>query len=473
MTTHIETPDPLLRAAVTNGLQQRFGERLLQPGTPGYDDARALWNGMIEARPAFIARCHDRDDVVSAVAVAGEHRLPVAVRGGGHNVAGLASVDGGLVIDLSQMNAVRVEPEARLARVAGGATIADVDKHTQAHGLAVPMGVVSATGIAGLTLGGGLGWLRRRFGLSCDNLVEADVVTADGQVVHANAEQNSDLLWGLRGGGGNFGVVTSFGFRLHPVGPDVAFTFTLYPLERAHAVLRGHEAFLEVEPERVSTVATMGRVPSAEPFPSAIHGQEFIGVLGMDAGPALDGMDVMRPLRELATPLADLSGILPYLEAQRLYDEDYPDGMRYYWKSTSVMTLTDQAIDALVVRARAAPSPHSTIDIWLNGGAMARPDAAATAYGRRDVRYLVNPEANWHDPADDDANIAWARDCLRELTPDGDGKPYVNFPGFLEEGEAMTRAAFGANYARLARLKARYDPENLFARNPNVAPATA
>ena len=465
----LEFFDQLGRSKTLADLATRLSGTLLTPTSPGYDEARALWNGMIDPKPAAIAKCTNPQDVIHCVNFARERGLPVAVRGGGHNVAGFATIEGGLVIDLSAMRAVTVDPVARTARAQGGATWGDVDAVTQVHGLAAPGGVVSATGIAGLTLGGGMGWLRRKHGLSCDNLVGAEVVTADGRLVRASETENPELLWGLRGGGGNFGIVTAFEYRLHPVGPEVAFTFVFYPLEEAKAVLKAHHDFITSAPNEISTIAVLGRVPHGETFAPELHGTPFVGILGMHAGDPLEGERAIKALRELGTPLVDLSAIMPYREAQTIYDADYPDGHRYYWKSTNLETLSDEVLDILVRFARAAPSDHSTIDIWLNGGAMGRVPADATAYGRR-VPYIVNPEANWERPEDDDANITWARDCLKALEPHGLGGAYLNFPGLLEEGERMVKASFGENHARLVELKKQYDPSNFFRRNQNINP---
>lgn len=451
-------------------LQGRFSGELIRPGDAPYDQVRKIWNGMIDRYPALIARCQGVEDVQAAVNFARQQGLLVAVRGGGHNVAGYAVCEGGIVIDLSPMRQVTVDPVARVARAQGGATWGDVDAATQPFGLATPGGVVSATGVAGLTLGGGLGWLRRKYGLACDNLIAAEMVRADGQVVYTSEEQNPELLWGLRGGGGNFGIVTSFIYRLHPVGPEVAFTLVFYPLRKARQVLRFQEQFLSREPGDISTIAVLGRVPQAEAFPTAIHREPFVGILGMYAGEASQGMEVMQPLRELGEPLVDLSAIMPYTEAQKIYDADYPEGQRYYWKSGNMAALSDEAIELLVKHAELAPSDHSTIDIWFNGGAMGRVGASDTAYGRRDIPYLVNPEANWEHPQDDGANVAWARACLADLEGYSTGGLYLNFPGFLEEGEALVRSSYGQNYARLVALKQQYDPQNLFRRNPNIRP---
>lgn len=452
-------------------LQAHFSGQLILPGDATYNEARQVWNGMIDRYPALIARCHSTEDVQAAVNFAREQNLLVAVRGGGHNVAGYATCEGGIVIDLSPMRKVEVDPLARTARVEGGATLGDLDAATQAFGLAAAAGVVSTTGVAGLTLGGGLGWLRRKYGLACDNLVAAEVVTAGGQVVYTSESQNPELLWGLRGGGGNFGIVTSFVFKLHSVGPEVAFTFVFYPIAKVKEVLRFHQEFLSQEPGDISTIAVLGQVPHLEAFPAEVHGQPFVGVLGMYAGEATEGMKAMQPLRDLGESLVDLSAIMPYTEAQKVYDADYPNGHRYYWKSTNMNVLSDEVIEILTRYAIEAPSGHSTIDVWLNGGAMGQPGAGATAYGRRDIPYLVNPEANWERPEDDSLNITWARNLLAELEAYSAGGMYLNFPGFLEEGEKLVRASYGDNYARLVALKQQFDPHNLFRRNQNIKPS--
>jgi FAD/FMN-containing dehydrogenase len=458
-------------ATTLEELASNLDGELVRPGDPGYDEARSVWNGMIDLRPAAVARCASTDDVRNALRVARATGLPLAVRGGGHNVAGFGTVDGGLVIDLSLMRAVTVDPTARRVRAGGGVTLGDLDAATQAHGLVVPSGVVSETGIAGLTLSGGLGWVRRKWGLTSDNLVGATLVTASGDVLEITEESDPDLLWGLRGGGGNFGVVTEFGFDAHPLGPEVAFLFALYPLESARHVLAEHERIVDAVGDAVSTIAVLGHVPPLDDFPAEIHEAPYAGVLGMYAGPAEEGERALRPLRELGELLVDLSGPMQFIDAQKIYDPDYPAGHRYYWKSTRLDALSGDAIDALVERMLAAPSKHSTIDVWLNGGAIERVGETDTAFSGRSTRYVVNPEANWEDPADDGANVAWARSVLTALEAHAAGGAYLNFPGFLEEGERLVQASHGANYARLAALKRRLDPENLFRRNANVEPA--
>lgn len=337
------------------------------------------------------------------------------------------------------------------------------------------MGVVSETGIAGLTLGGGLGHLRRKRGLSSDNLLSVDVVTADGGFMRASETENTDLFWGVRGGGGNFGVITSFEYRLYPVGPEVMFCFVFYPGERSREVLRFCEEYMAQAPDEVGPIGVLGRIPRAEIFPEEWHGHPFAAVLAMYAGEAdaiAEGERALQPLRELGEPIADFSGRMPYTEAQQVLDEDYPKGHRYYWKSRNLDGLGDLEIDRLIAHAQSAPSDESTIDVWYQGGAMSRVGASETAFGDRSAPILIGVEANWKHPRDDAANVAWARECVSDLSRFSSGGGYLNFPGFLEEGEQQLRDAFGSNYERLASLKREYDPENLFRVNQNIQPAT-
>ena len=457
----------------TAALAKDFQGELIYPGDANYDEARGIWNGMIDRRPALIARCTRVADVQAALHFARESGLPLSVRGGGHNVAGHAVNDGGLVIDLSLMNSVAVDAEAQLAYVGGGATIADVDQATQAFGLATPLGVVTETGIAGLTLGGGFGHLRSKYGLSSDNLVAANVVTADGRIVHTNETENSDLLWGLRGGGGNFGIVTQFVYKLYPVGPEVYFTAVFHHGDHAKTGLQLYREFNDVAPDEVSTLAFLGIVPDgAEPFPPETRGERYVAFVAMYAGDSKEGEAVMRPLRKLsAKPLADFSGVMPYVEAQQFFDEDYPAGeMRYYWKSLNLLALDDKAIDRIIDRAYRQPSQHSTTDLWHIGGAVKRFDGEHGAFYGRHAAYILNPEANWEEAEDDAANVEWVRTFVDEMAEFSDGSRYLNFAGFQEEGDAMMSAAFGPQYARLAELKQKYDPTNLFNRNQNIKP---
>ena len=457
---------------VVEAFAARLRGELLRPGDAGYEEARKVWNGMIDRHPALIARAASVADVINAVNFARENELLLAVRGGGHNVAGTGTLDGGLLIDLSRMKGIKVDPEQRTVHAEGGVTIGELDKKTQSFGLATPMGVVSQTGIAGLTLGGGIGWLRRKHGLSSDNLISVDVVTADGRFVTASENENRELFWGIRGGGGNFGVVTCFEYRLHPVGPEVMFAFVFYPGERAKEVLRSLNEYAAQAPDEVSPVGVLGQVPRDEMFPEERHGEQYVAVLAMYSGGVEEGERVLAPLRELGEPIADFSGPMPYVEAQKLLDEDYPDGGRYYWKSTNVNGLGDEAIEQLISHAEAAASGHSTIDVWYQGGAMGRVGAEESAFGDRSAPVLLGIEANWEEPRDDEANVAWVRSTVSGMRRFSGGGTYLNFPGFFEEGQDLMRDAYGGNYRRLATLKNEYDPANLFRLNQNVKPAS-
>jgi hypothetical protein len=455
----------------TEQYEAEFHGDLIRPGDPDFDDARAVWNGMIDKRPALIARCVGVADVLSAVKFARENDLLVAVRGGGHNVAGTAVCDDGFVIDLSEMTGVRVDPEAHTAWVQAGATWAELDQETQAFGLATPGGMVSDTGIAGLTLGGGIGHLRCKYGLSCDNLRSVEVVTAEGEYLMASADQNEDLFWGLRGGGGNFGIVTGFEFELHPVGPDVATCLVFYSGDRLTEVLRAYREFVANASDEFSTLVFAGELPEEEMFSAEwIHEQKF-AIMGCYAGSADEGEAELKPLREFADPIADFSGTMPYTEFQKLLDEDYPDGMRYYWKSLYLDGLTDFAIDRIEYWAEAAPSPLSTVDVWQLGGAITDVGIEESAFAGRHAPFLLGVEANWEEPANDEANLEWVRDCLDDMRQFSDGSVYLNFPGFLEEGADMMRTTFGPSYDRLVTLKDEYDPENLFRMNQNIEPS--
>ncbi|MFP8956555.1 FAD-binding oxidoreductase [Natrialbaceae archaeon A-CW3] len=438
---------------------------VIRPGGAEYDDARAVWNGMIDKYPALIARCRGVADVIRAVEFARENDLGVTVRGGGHNVAGTAVCDDGLVIDLSEMKGVWVDPDERTAWVQGGATWADVDHETQAFGLATPGGVVSKTGVAGLTLGGGIGHLRCAYGLSCDNLRSVDVVTADGRYLTASADENEELFWGLRGGGGGLGVVTGFEFELHPIEPEVATCFVLYPGERAAECLRAYREYVSRAPDEVTTLSSTGVMLDEELFPDDVVDDLKIGFLGCFAGSPEDGEKVLAPLRELGEPVADFSATMPYTEFQQILDEDYPDGMRYYWKSLYLDRLTESAIDRICYWAESAPSPLSTVDVWELGGAITDVDLEESAFAGRHAPFLLGIEANWEEPANDDANVEWVRDCIADMRQFSDGAFYLNFPGFFEGGEAALETTFGSAYNRLIALKDEYDPESLF--NPN------
>jgi FAD/FMN-containing dehydrogenase len=468
--TRLDGTRLVLESEVIEGLRAQLGDQLILPGDPPYEDARRVWNGMIDRRPALIARCRGAADVIAAVRFARDHRLTLAVRGGGHNVAGFGTCDGGLVIDLSSMRAVRVTPGSHSVRVEGGATLGDVDRETQAFGLAIPGGIVSTTGVAGLTLGGGQGWLRRTYGMACDSLVSVDVVTADGDFVAASETENSDLFWALRGGGGNFGVVTSLEFQAYPVGPMVAFAGPVYPLESASSVIAGMRAFASDAPDEVNISATWWSIPEVPSFPEELHGRAVIILGAVYAGPADDGERMLQPLSKIAEPLLDLSGVVPYTGLQQMFDPFFPAGeLRYYWKSMYLSGLEEDVVQTVARHVATRPSALSMAGLWALGGALGRLDAGATATGSREAPYLLEILANWSDPADSDVNIAWAREFFETMKPHSTGKTNVNFPGLGDDRE-FGRAAFGEHWNRLSEIKKKYDPTNLFRLNQNIEP---
>lgn len=446
---------------------------VIHPGHLEYDAERVVWNGIIDRYPAAIVRVSNAADVAACITFARENDLPLAVRGGGHNVAGHGTCDGGLVIDLSNLNQVEVDVKNQTVTAGGGTTIGQLDAATQPHGLAVPMGVVSATGIAGLTLGGGFGWLRNKFGLACDNLLAAQVVTAAGQVIEADAGQNSDLLWGLRGGGGNFGVVTRFTFRAHPVGPDVLFQVVFHHGE-PEAMARGihfYNQFSQSAPDEVSTILILGHFPPDEAhYPVGLHHKPYTAVAALYAGDPEKGREVLKPLLDFAEPQLAISEVMPYVEAQQAFDAEFPNGMRYYWKSLNLTRFDTAVIERMVAHAHRAPSGLSTIDLWHVGGAVKRADPETAAFFGRDALHLFNMEANWVDEAEDEANIEWVRSGVADMSMFSDGSRYTNFAGFNEEGDKLVQQAYGSQYGRLAQLKQKYDPDNLFSRNANIKP---
>jgi len=460
-----------LDAEALEALSQQVRGPVLTPGDPAYDDARSIWNGLIDRRPALIVQCSGAADVVDAVNFAREQGLTLSIKAGGHNVAGNAVNDDGIVLDLSQMRGVHVDPALQTVRVQGGATWGDLDRETQLFGLAVPGGVVSTTGVAGLTLHGGLGHLRRKHGLSIDSLVSVDIVTADGELRRASATENEDLFWAVRGAGSNFGVVTSFEFRAHPVGPMVFVGAIFYPFEEASSILPAWRDFMATAPEELSSLAICWSVPPVEPFPPEIHGTPVVVVAAAYCGPAEEGERVVQPLRELAQPVVDASGPWPWLGLQSGFDAIFPQGELRYWKSRSVTELSDEVIGDIIELAGRRPAPLSDIVIWHHGGAMSRVPEEETAYGGRDTQFLVTAEASWTDPAQNEEAIAWAREVFDAMERYSTGAVYLNFPGLGEEEDSLARAGYGANYVRLTALKAKYDPENLFRMNINIPPA--
>jgi len=477
METKQTSPSPAAAATVIqNEVVDSFraGMRgaVLRPGDHGYDEARRVWSGMIDKRPALIARCTGAADVIAAVNFAREHNLLVAVHGGGHNVAGHATCDGGLMIDLSPMKGIHIDPRRHTAQAQGGATWGDLDRETQVFGLAAPGGVVSTTGIAGLTLGGGYGWLRRKYGLSCDNLLSIDIVTADGRLLTASETDNAELFWAIRGGGGNFGVVTSFEYQLHPVGPLVMFLAVMYPARQAQTILPAWRDVMATAPDEFSSNALFLSIPETPMLPAQVHGQRVFAVVGMYAGAVEEGQRFVQPLRELAEPLFDLSGPMPYTVVQSLLDSFYPAHQYlHYWKSLYLNHLDEEAIATLTDWADNRPAGHGSIDLWAMGGAASRVGADATALGDRSAPFTLVWNTTWSDPNESEKNIAWTRACYQAMQPYSPGRSYLNFPGFGEEGDELVRMAYGPNYDRLVRIKNSYDPSNLFRLNQNIKPA--
>ena len=453
-------------------LQRQLRGHVLGPIDSGYDSARSLWNGLIDRHPSLIARCVTSDDVAAAVRFARSQGLSISVRGGGHQVAGHAVCEGGLMIDLCAMRGVFVDPTARTARVEGGALWADVDRQTQLFGLAVPNGYVSTTGVAGLTLGGGYGHLRGKYGLTCDSLLSAEVVLADGSTVQASEDENPDLLYALKGGGGNFGVVTAFTFRCHEVGPLVYLNAPFYPLARAREVVAAWRDFMSSAPDAFSSNALFWTVPDVDAFPASARGQTVVGLPGVWCDDPISGENVTAPLRDLGPSLLDMSGTQAYLQIQSSWDALFPHGTaQYYWKSIHLNALADNAIDSIIRAVEQRPSLQSVVPIWHFGGAMSRVPSDSTAFFHRTVPYMASFDAIWTEPDDADANIEWVRTNWAQMTEFSNGGLYVNFPGLAEEGNALARAAYGDNYERLAAIKAHYDPVNLFRMNLNIEPA--
>jgi FAD/FMN-containing dehydrogenase len=443
---------------------------VIRPGDEGYDEARAIWNGAHDRRPALILRCAGVSDVIRGVQFARSQDLLLAVRGGKHSIPGFSTCDDGMVLDLSPMQAVRVDPEARTARAEAGVTWGVFDHETQAHGLATTGGLVSTTGLAGFTLGGGIGWLMRKHGLTCDNLLSADVVTADGQLVRASADENPELFWGLRGGGGNFGVATSFEYAVHPVGPTITGGAIFYPGDRAAEILRFYREWVQDVPDELTTLANLLTCPPAPFLPEAWHGKPLVAIIPVHSGSLEDGERAVRPLRGLGEPVADLIGPMPYVAMQSLIDPLWGPGAHSYMKAGWMGGLDDAAIDTLVRYRDDVTSPKTEIHVHHMGGAVARVPADATAFGDRGAPFLLNVLASTFTADGYDDAVSWAQDLYGAMEPALTGGTYVNF--LSNEGEERVRDAYGqAKYDRLVALKDAYDPTNLFRLNQNIAPS--
>jgi FAD/FMN-containing dehydrogenase len=453
-------------------LRTAVGGEVITPDHPAYEEARTVWNGMVDCHPALVVRCTSTDDVVAAVNFGREHDLVVAVRGGSHSTPGYSTCDDGIVIDLGPMNRVDVDPEAKTARAQGGAAWSHMDAATQEHGLAVTGGRVSDTGVGGLATGSGSGWLERMYGVTCESLLSAEVVTADGSVVRASADENPDLFWGLRGGGGNFGAVTEFEFRLHPVGPIVMGGMLVYPRERAREVLRFYRDYIEQAPDEVGGGAALITAPPEDFVPEEVRGKAAMGIIFIYVGSIEDGEEAVRPLRESTNPLVDMVQPMPYVALQQMLDAGNPRGVREYFKVDWVKELPDEAIDSIVEHAERLPAPFGQLILSPQGGAMRRTSSSDIALNAPDAPWAYFCLSMWMDPAEDDQNRDWARSFAGEvMKPYEVGTPYPNFIA-ADEGAARLRSSYGPEkYERLLALKRQCDPDNLFRLNQNINPA--
>ena len=458
-----------LQADQIQGLKAGVQGSVVLPEDAAYESARQVWNAMIDKHPAAIVFCATSADVVHAVSFARQHRLPLAVRGGGHNIAGSAVCDEGIVIDLSQMKSVHVDAGTRRASIAGGAILADFDAAAQAEGLATPLGINSTTGVAGLTLGGGFGWLSRKYGMTIDNLEAAQVVTAAGEVIQASATEHPDLFWALRGGSGNFGVVTRFDFRVHPVGPKLLSGLIVFPFSEARSVLQQYRAFMETAPDELSVWVVTRQAPPLPFLPENVHGREVVVLALLYTGEPEQGRQLIKPLFNFGTPEGTHVDVMPYVDWQKAFDPLLAPGARNYWKSHNFSELKDGLFDAVIDYIGTLPSGQCEIFFAALGGATSRPAADSAAYAHRDARFVMNVHGRWDDAADDARCVGWARDFFKASAPFASGGVYVNFLT-ADEGDRV-KAAYGQNYERLAQIKRRYDPANLFSTNQNIQPA--
>ncbi|MFK3711814.1 FAD-binding oxidoreductase [Leclercia adecarboxylata] len=445
-----------------------FQGEVLLPDDAGYDEVRQIWNAMIDRKPALIARCTSTEDVIRAIQFGRTQNLLISIRGGGHNIAGNAVCDDGLMIDLSLMKDVQVDLTTRTASVGPGCTLGDFDQVVQAHGLATPLGINSTTGVAGLTLGGGFGWLSRKYGMTIDNLLSAEVITADGQQLNASESENADLFWGLRGGGGNFGVVTRFDFQLHPVGPNVLSGLIVFPFEQAKSVISQFARFTETMPEELNVWMVTRKAPPLPFLPAEVHGREMIALALCYVGDPEEGERLIAPLREFGTVLGEHVGVQPYTAWQQAFDPLLAKGARNYWKSHNFAQISNGVIDAIIEYAARLPSPHCEIFIGTIGGQTTRVAPEAMAYSSRDANYVMNVHGRWETAAEDERCIAWAREFFARSQPFASSGAYINF--LTQEETDRIAFAYGATWNRLVELKSKYDPTNLFRMNQNIKP---
>ena len=441
---------------------------VLVPADPGYEEARQIWNAMINRRPAVIVQCVQAEDVPLVIRFARKNGLELSIRGAGHNIAGNAVCDNGVMIDFSRMKKVRVDARKRRAYVEPGATLADLDEATQAHGLATPVGINSTTGIAGLTLGGGFGWLTRKYGMTIDNLVSVDMITAEGKKMRASQNENADLFWAIRGGGGNFGVVTQFEFQLFPVGPEIVAGLIVFPFDQAKQILTKYRQFVNSAPEELNVWMVLRQAPPLPFLPKTVHGKEVVVLPVFYSGAAAEAEKLIAPLRTFGTALGEHIGAQPYVQWQKAFDPLLTPDARNYWKSHNFTELADGALNSIIEFAGKLPSPQCEIFIGLIAGAANRIAADAMAYGHRDARFVLNVHGRWDEATDDQKCIGWAREFFKASAPYASGGAYINFMT-AEEGDRVA-AAYGYNYERLVEIKGRYDPENVFHLNQNIKP---
>ena len=464
MTPTVKNPD----MASISDLVSRLRGKIILPCDMEYDECRKIWNAMIDRRPALIVRCMGTADVVNSIKFARENKFLVSVRGAGHNIAGMSLADGAMLIDLSLMKGVWVNPHSRTAFVLPGATLGDLDCETQAYGLATPLGIASTTGISGLTLGGGFGWLSRSYGLTADNLLSAEVVTADGNVLQASEKENTDLFWALRGGSGNFGIITSFLFKLYPVGPKLLTGLIVHPFEDANKILRHYRSFTSSAPNEATCWAILRKAPPLPFLPPEVHGKEVIILAVVYAGDMKEGEKVLEPLRCFGNPIADVICPTPFTAWQKAFDPLLTPGVRNYWKSNNHTQLADELLDILIEYTRQLPSTATEIFIGQLGGAINRVATVATAYPHRKANYVFTVHTRWENSADDKTCMEWSKKLFDATDTYSSGGVYVNF---ISEGENRIAAAFGSNYERLAKIKSKYDPDNFFRVNQNIVPA--
>ncbi len=457
-----------LTAEAVSDLREQTRGEVLRPDDDGYDDAREIWNAMIDREPAVIVRSAGAADVIAGVNFARKQDRLLAVKGGGHNVAGNAVCDGGVMIDLGPMDTVRVDPNSKTARVGPGARLSDFDHEAQRFGLATPLGINSTTGVAGLTLGGGFGWLSRKYGLTVDNLRSVDLVTADGELIHASENENEDLFWGIRGGGGNFGVVTSFEFDLHEVGPELLCGPVVFPMDEAHTVLRNWRDYIQNIPDELTVWVDMFTAPEFPFLDESYYGEPVVGVVGFYTGDVEDGEQYAEDVRGFGNPVGDAFIPHQYAGFQSALDDFGPPGDRNYWKSHNFSEFTNDALDTAIKYAKNMPTAFGEILLVHLGGAVSRVSADATAYPHRNSEFLTNVHSRWKDPSMDEECIAWAREYFEAMAPHATGGTYVNF---ISESEGEESMAYRDHFDRLVQLKKEWDPENLFRMNQNISPS--